>query len=178
MRLGEQWKIELVCTDFESLSYHVGHHRGLPVISIDNQHALTRARLHYPKQHRGEALTAKLVTRLMILHASEYLITAFFPAQLRRKDGTVVSPILRKEVLTAGDREGGYALVYVTSPCRRAGGLNEAHPAVFRVLRIRPPGQDANLVFKKPSLTAFLEDLAGCQAVIANSGFSLISEAL
>ncbi|PYY04842.1 MAG: hypothetical protein DMG69_28655 [Acidobacteria bacterium] len=61
---------------------------------------------------------------------------------------------------------------------RRAGGLNEAHPAVFRVLRIRPPGQDANLVFKKPSLTAFLEDLAGCQAVIANSGFSLISEAL
>ena len=141
MRLGEQWKIELVCTDFESLSYHVGHHRGLPVISIDNQHALTRARLHYPKQHRGEALTAKLVTRLMILHASEYLITAFFPAQLRRKDGSVVSPILRKEVLTAGDREGGYALVYVTSPCRRAGGLNEAHPAVFRVLRIRPPGQ-------------------------------------
>lgn len=143
MRLGEQWKIELVCTDFESLSYHVGHHRGLPVISIDNQHALTRARLHYPKQHRGEALTAKLVTRLMILHASEYLITAFFPAQLRRKDGSVVSPILRKEVLTAGDREGGYALVYVTSPSEELVGLMKRIRQSFVCYGFGRQGKDA-----------------------------------
>jgi len=39
-------------------------------------------------------------------------------------------------------------------------------------------GQDALITFKKPSLTTFLADLAACKAIIANSGFSLISEAL
>jgi uncharacterized protein (TIGR00661 family) len=54
--------------------------------------------------------------------------------------------------------------------------MAEAHPALFRVLRIRPRGTGRELLFNKPSLTVFLEDLAGCRAVIANSGFSLISE--
>jgi UDP:flavonoid glycosyltransferase YjiC (YdhE family) len=35
------WKIDLVITDFEPLSCHVGHKMGLPVISIDNQHCLS-----------------------------------------------------------------------------------------------------------------------------------------
>ena len=38
--------------------------------------------------------------------------------------------------------------------------------------------KDGNITFKKPSLDGFLRDLTGCQAVIANAGFSLVSEAL
>src|SRR5713101_4223691 len=34
---AEEWQIELVITDFEPLSCHVGHRKRLPVISIDNQ---------------------------------------------------------------------------------------------------------------------------------------------
>jgi uncharacterized protein (TIGR00661 family) len=116
----------------------------------------------------------------MIPYASEYLITAFFSARLRRKHAAVVPPILRKEVLTAGARAGGYALVYVTSPSEELSGLLKRIRQSFVCYYGfgRAGRQDANLVFKKPSLTAFLEDLAECQAVIANSGFSLICEAL
>jgi uncharacterized protein (TIGR00661 family) len=39
-------------------------------------------------------------------------------------------------------------------------------------------GQDGNLEFRKPSLDGFLRDLANCRAIVANAGFSLISEAL
>ena len=39
-------------------------------------------------------------------------------------------------------------------------------------------GQDGNLTFKKPSMDGFLQDLVGANAVIANAGFSLVSEAL
>ena len=34
------------------------------------------------------------------------------------------------------------------------------------------------MLFKKPSMDGFLHDLAGCKAIIANAGFSLVSEAL
>ncbi|HKR97032.1 MAG TPA: glycosyltransferase family protein, partial [Candidatus Angelobacter sp.] len=39
-------------------------------------------------------------------------------------------------------------------------------------------GQDGNILFKKPSMEGFLRDLANASAVIANAGFSLVSEAL
>jgi uncharacterized protein (TIGR00661 family) len=39
-------------------------------------------------------------------------------------------------------------------------------------------GKDGNLDFRKPALDGFLRDLSGCRAIVANAGFSLISEAL
>src|SRR5581483_7136771 len=98
-RLARHWKIDLVVTDFEPLSYHVGHHEGLPVISIDNQHALTHARIEYPRQYRRDALAARLVARAMVPHADEALITTFFPVQLKHKRAYAMPPILRQEVL-------------------------------------------------------------------------------
>ncbi|HZD93013.1 MAG TPA: glycosyltransferase family protein, partial [Candidatus Sulfotelmatobacter sp.] len=38
-------------------------------------------------------------------------------------------------------------------------------------------GQEGNVLFKKPGMEGFLRDLAGSGAVIANAGFSLVSEA-
>ena len=63
--LAKQWNIDLVCTDFEPLTCHVGHQLHLPTISIDNQHCLTNASVSYPKEFRRDAAAAKLVTRLM-----------------------------------------------------------------------------------------------------------------
>ena len=37
-----------------------GHKKGLPVISIDNQHCLTNAVVSYPKQYRRDAAAARL----------------------------------------------------------------------------------------------------------------------
>ncbi len=47
-RLVEENNIELVITDFEPLTCHVGHRKGLPVIAIDNQHAITNTRVSLP----------------------------------------------------------------------------------------------------------------------------------
>jgi uncharacterized protein (TIGR00661 family) len=39
-------------------------------------------------------------------------------------------------------------------------------------------GTEGNITFKKPSLDGFFADLVSARAVIANSGFSLVTEAL
>jgi uncharacterized protein (TIGR00661 family) len=39
-------------------------------------------------------------------------------------------------------------------------------------------GPEGNILYKKPSLDGFMRDLVGAKAIIANSGFSLVTEAL
>ena len=52
-------KTDLIITDFEPLTCHVGHKKRLPVISIDNQHCLTNTVVSYPRKYRGDAAAAK-----------------------------------------------------------------------------------------------------------------------
>jgi uncharacterized protein (TIGR00661 family) len=178
MRQMEDWKIELVITDFEPLTCHAGRRRRLPVISIDNQHCLTNVVVSVPSHFRRDAAAAKLVTRLMTPHARAYLVTSFFQAPTRRKNTFLFPPILRSEVLAAKPISGEHVLVYVTSPSPDLVRLLKQVRAKFLAYGFASEGQDGNILFKKPSMKGFLDDLAGSKAIIANAGFSLVSEAL
>ncbi len=177
-RLAEEWGVELVITDFEPLSCHLAHRQRLPVISIDNQHLLTRAEISYPREYRKDAAAAKLVTRFMTHGCDAYLVISFFEAPVRRRDTFLFPPILRQEVLQARATTGDYVLVYLTSPSAELAELLKRIRQRFLCYGFNRQGEEGNLLFRKPSLDGFLADLAGCKAVLANSGFSLISEAL
>lgn len=177
MKLAEQWKIDLVITDFEPLSCHIGHRRHVPVISIDNQHCLTNAVITYPSRYRREAAATKLVTRLMTPRANAYLVTSFFTAPVRRPNTFLFPPILRQEVLGTHASEGEDVLVYVTSPALELVKSLANIRCRFIAYGFGREGREGSVIFKKPSMEGFLQDLAGCKAIIANAGFSLLSEA-
>ena len=178
VRLIDEKKIDLVITDFEPLTCHAAHRRRLPVIEIDNQHAITNTRITLPPGYRRGAATVKLVTRMMTPHADAYLVLSFFPAQAKRRNTFVFPPIVRQEVLSTRPTNGDYALVYVTSPSRDLAALLRQVRHKFIAYGFGTEGRDGNIEFKKPSMEGFLRDLAGAGAVIANAGFSLVSEAL
>lgn len=178
LRLADQWKIDLIITDFEPLTCHIGHRRHLPVISIDNQHCLTNTDVALPHKYRRDAAAAKLVTRLMTPHAQAYLVTSFFPVRPRNQNTFVFPPILRKEVLNAHPSFGERVLVYVTSPAPQLAAILQQVRCPFTAYGFGMEGQQGNILFKKPGMEEFLADLASCKAVIANAGFSLVSEAL
>ena len=176
--LVDDENINLVITDFEPLTCHIGRKRRLPVISIDNQHCLTNSVVSYPEEYRRDAAAAKLVTKLMTPRARVYLVISFFTAPIRKRNTFLFPPLLRREILEAAPSERDHVIVYVTSPA----------PALAKVLRsVRSPfiaygfgreGTDGNITYKKPSLEGFFSDLVTARAVIANSGFSLVTEAL
>ena len=176
-QLAEQWKVDLVITDFEPLSCRVGHRKRLPIIAIDNQHCLTNATISYPRRYRREAAATKLVTRLMTPRANAYLVTSFFPAPVRRPQTFLFPPILREEVLRSRPQDSEDVLVYVTSPAPELAELLATVRCRFIAYGFGREGQAGNILFKKPGMTDFLEDLRNCKAVIANAGFSLLSEA-
>lgn len=178
MRRMDEWKIELVITDFEPLSCHAGRRKRLPVISIDNQHCLTNAEVSLPAHFRRDAAAARLVTRLMTPHANAYLVTLFFTARVKRRNTFLFPPILRREVLATTPTRGDSVLVYVTSPSPDLVKLLAQIRAEFTAYGFGLEGKQGNILFKKPGMEEFLRDLAGCQAIVANAGFSLVSEAL
>jgi uncharacterized protein (TIGR00661 family) len=178
MRLVERWKIDVVITDFEPLTCHVGHRKRLPVISIDNQHCLTNTDVSLPHKYRRDAAAAKLVTRLMTPHAQAYLVASFFAAHPRKRNTFVFPPILRQEVLEVRPTSGDHVLVYVTSPAPELAAMLKQVRCPFIGYGFDSEGQEGNVLFKKPSMETFLLDLATCKAIVANAGFSLVSEAL
>jgi uncharacterized protein (TIGR00661 family) len=176
--LIDEEKVDLVVTDFEPLSSHAGRRKDLPVISIDNQHCLTNTDASYPGRHRRDAAAAKMVTRLMVPHASAYLVTSFFAAQPTRPNTFVFPPILRECILKARPRQGEHVLVYVTSAAPALEKLLASVRCSFVAYGFGREGQEGNIVYKKPSLDGFLADLVAAKAIIANAGFSLVTEAL
>jgi len=176
--LVDENKIDLVITDFEPLSCHVGRRKRLPVIAIDNQHTITNANVALPRGFRRDVAATRLVTRMMTPHADAYLALSFFSAPVKKRNTFLFPPILRQEVLSATPTSGDYVLVYVTSPTRELATLLKQVRCRFVAYGFGIESQEGNVQFKKPSLDGFLRDLSGAKAVIANAGFSLISEAL
>ena len=178
--LVDERKIDVVITDFEPLTCQVARTKRLPVISIDNQHCLTNAIVSYPKKYRRDAAAAKLVTRLMTPHAQAYLVISFFQAPLRKKNTFLFPPLLRKEILEATPSEGDHILVYVTSPVPALAKLLSSVRAQFVAYGFGREGRnpEGNILFKKPSLDGFFADLVSAGGIVANSGFSLVTEAL
>jgi uncharacterized protein (TIGR00661 family) len=179
-KLAEERQVQMVITDFEPLTCHVGHRKQLPVITIDNQHCLTNTLVTYPKEFQRDAAAAKLVCRMMTPRADASLVTSFFIPKIKpgKSKTFLFPPILRQEVLQAKSTEGDAVLVYVTSP---APGLAKTLAGVrgeFIAYGFGRDGCEGNVTFKKPSLTGFLSDLVNAKAVIANAGFSLVTEAL
>jgi uncharacterized protein (TIGR00661 family) len=115
---------------------------------------------------------------VMTPRADAYLVISFFAPRMKKRKTFLFPPILREEVLQAAPSQGDYVLVYVTSDARELTDLLKTVRERFVCYGFNRVGKDGNLEFRKPGLDTFLRDLSGCRAVIANAGFSLISEAL
>jgi len=69
-------------------------------------------------------------------------------------------------------------LVYVTSPAPSLAKVLSTVRGRFIAYGFGRDGEEGNVVYKKPSLDGFFRDLTSSRAIVANSGFSLVTEAL
>jgi uncharacterized protein (TIGR00661 family) len=178
VNLIREREVGLVITDFEPLTCRAARRTHTPLLSIDNQHMMTNTDVKTPREFRKDAAAAKLVTRLMTPGAGSYVVTSFFEAEIKKKNRTIVPPILRKKIVEAKPTNDGHILVYVTSPAPGLAQILRTVRGKFRAYGFGREGVEGNVEFKKPSLDGFAEDLLRSRAVIANAGFSLLTESL
>lgn len=178
LKIIDEFKPNIVFTDFEPISCIAGNFKALPVISIDNQHRLINTAIEYPKKYQNEANLAKAVVRAMIFKAKQYLVTSFFQEKILKNNTFLFNPILRNEIIQAKTSENNHLLVYLTSENYDLIEILKKIKQKFIVYGFDKNEKDNNLVFKKPSEKIFIKDLASSRGVVANAGFTLITEAL
>ncbi len=104
--------------------------------------------------------------------------STFFDAKVTKPNTFLFPPILRECILKAKPRQGEQILVYVTSPAPNLAKLLASMRGSFVAYGFGREGRERNIMFKKASLDGFLADLLAAKTLIANAGFSLVTEAL
>jgi len=176
-------KPDLVITDLEPALPRAALRCGVPFVSLNHQHFLVvndlsalPARLRWTGEFMGSVVRAYYQGQVKTIVSSFYAP----PLKPGYEDKVVqVGVLLRPEVLFTTPYSGGYFVAYL----RRFVGqevLDALKTCPLRVmvygLGERPP--EANLIFRRVSAEGFLEDLAGCEALISTAGNQLVGEAL
>lgn len=183
--LAEQFRPDVVVSDFESWSYLFARTHGLPVISLDNMQVLSRCTL--PPEvlagHERDFQVARALVRAKLPGCFHYLITTFFQLPVRKPRTSLHPPVIRPEILAARAELGEHLLVYQTSesnadlPALLARCGRECRIYGFR-RDLKEDLVEGKLRFRPFSERTFVEDLRTARAVIANGGFTTLSEAV
>jgi uncharacterized protein (TIGR00661 family) len=183
MRLVDEWRPEVVITDFEPLAGRYARASRTPLVCVDNINMLVRCK-HDPEiigRDRDDFMLACAVTRAMVPTAGDYIITTFFRPPLARGRTTLVPPILRPEVVATEPVRGDHLLVYSSGEEELLDALRSSGMRC-RVYGMRGGPEETvvegNLEFRPRSNEGFLEDLRSARGVVAGGGFSLLSEAV
>lgn len=177
-KIVDDFRPDLVFSDFEPISCLVANTKKVPLISIDNQHRITNTDIEYPRKYEIDAITAKTVINMMIYNTKAVIVTSFFSTEVKDDKTFVFSPILRKEVLEAPTLEKDYILVYVTSKFQNLIDILKKINKKFIVYGFDCDKKEGNIIFKKASQKGFLDDLRQAEGVVANAGFTLMTESL
>lgn len=184
-RLWKEEVPDVVISDFESFTYYFARLRRIPLLSIDNMQVINRCELQFeiPKDEIDSYQLAKTIIKAKVPFCQRYLITSFFDAPTRKPHTVVVPPILRDLVLrtkAAKHPQSDHILVYQTASTQNdlISGLQQVARQRFLVYGLNRDEVAGNVTLCRFSEEGFVRDLAASKAVIANGGFSLISEAV
>lgn len=181
--LIQDFKPEVVISDFESWVYFYAKLQRLPIVSIDNMQVINRC-LHPPEILEGiraDFELARAFVKSKLPFSSHYLITTFFQLPLRKERTTLVPPVLRPEILQAKVERGTHLLVYQTAEG------NDALPAalaasgfecrIYGMRRdLREDQVEGNLRYRPFDERTFIADMASSRAVISGGSFTVMSE--
>ena len=173
---------DIVISDFESFAFFFAKLHKLPIISIDNMQIMDRCELSIPigKEEKINYKLAKQIVKAKVPSCKHYFISSFFDAPIKKANTTIVPPIIRQGIIDTKTTRGQHILMYQTSSSAEAvqETLSKLPDELFFVYGMNKEYTDGNVIYKIFSEKGFIDDLASSKAVIANGGFSFISEAI
>lgn len=173
---------DLVITDFEPALPRAARRVGVPVLSLDHQYMLRAFDLStLPGSLQRYAWAMSFAVWLYYHQQQRTVVSSFYTPPLKPgwEHVTCVGPMIRDDVARQTPVRGDFALSYLRkcTPRHAIEALKAASmPVKVYGLGERPP--EANLTFHPISEVTFVEDLAGCRAVISAAGNQLLGESL
>lgn len=173
---------DLVITDFEMALPRAARRCGVPFLSLDHQHFLCAYDLRgLPWRLRFHAGYMRWIVGAYYSGQAKTVVSSFYFPPLRRgcRRVTQIGVLLRPEVAATTPRPGEHLVAYgrrsMTEPVLEVLGSLGLDVRVYGC-GTRPPR--GRLTFCAVSEAGFLEDLAGCCALVSTAGNQLVGEAL
>lgn len=182
--LAEDFRPDVVISDFESFSVLYAQRHRLPIVSLDNIQMVDRFRhdAELLKGYRDDFHVARTYIAMKVPRAFHYLVTTFFYPPIRRKRTTLVPSIVRPQIIEAKPECGEHLLVY-SSGDERVAKVLKASGVPCRIYGMRSGADDqemvdGNLSYRPFSADAFVDDLRSCMGLVTGGGYTLLSEAV
>ena len=175
---ARKYSPDVIVTDFEMYATIVSKLLQIPLITLDNIHMITQAKIDYPRHHHAEMLKAKGVIKGYVVRPKFHIMTSFFFPKVRSgKNSVIYPPVIREEIYKLKPTIKDHIIVYQTSKesvklVQQLKNMDEN----FIVYGFNKDEIDGNLTYKLFNEDEFYEDLASAKAVVCNGGF--ISEAI
>jgi uncharacterized protein (TIGR00661 family) len=167
---------DVFVTAYEPFSTIASHVLGKPLISMDNQNEL----LHM-KAPSGTNLfafrLARLATRICTYGAVVYIVKSLDKPAGGDDRVRFVSPIIQEEIKRLKPTDGAHVLVYLTKPNPDLIEILKSMDETFVVYCNNRVGKDRNITYRAQG-AGYLDDLSGCKAILATTGFSLIADSI
>ena len=172
---------DVVISDYEVFTALTSKIKGVPLIAANNISLIAQTKVDklpwHIEQHKFWPL---FVEWIVAVYANHHVIPAFHAVKKKKKNVTITSPVIRKNVRDLlGKKEIHHVLVYQTSP---------THTKILETLRnvdeqfivygYGKRKQTKNMTFHAFNEKQFFEHLASAKAVVLGGGFSFISEAI
>lgn len=174
---------DLIITDFEpALGWAAWGRRRVPHLSLDHQHVLMTYDLStLPRSLQWHAWSMSWAVRLHTPSPTERVVSSFYTPPLKHGWEAVkqIGPLIRPEVAAAIPTVGDYLLSYlrVNTPPAVLEMLAECGVPI-KVYGLGERLAHGGLTFCPIHEQRFVEDLAGCRAVICAAGNQLLGESL
>lgn len=172
---------DIVISDAEPWMHRVARHLGIPRIGFDHFGIMVYCKPDIPLRDRILSRRDVFVYRLLMGRPERIIVSSFYDARPRWPSVRVIGPLLRDAVLEVSPTRGEHLLVYFNK------GQHQFQPHVEQTLRstgvpvliygVPRRGTDGNLHFRPPSNIPFVEDMAGCRAIVSTAGNQLVGEA-
>lgn len=177
-KLFNEFEPDIVFTDYEPMVSLLAKIKKLPCVSIGNHHFINKCKIKFPWRYWRDYWTVKVINEAWTPYASQYIITTFAEEKLKHNKAVLVPPIVPKDIIGLQQQTKNYILVYLTSGYKVIIDFLKKINQQFIVYGFNEDKTIANIQCKKFSRSEFINDLKDCKAVIANAGFTLISEAI
>ena len=181
-KVNDEFKADVVVSDFESFAWLFARVERLPVISIDNMQIINRCEHDdFVSSDSSFAFRlAQFAVKAKLPGSYHYLVSSFFFPRVKKPRTTLVSPILRPEILSARREPGAHVLVYQTAATNAEHLLTTLKklPYQFKAYGTGRTGQDGNVACMPFAEQGFIDDLRTSRCVVAGGGYSLMGEAV
>ncbi|MFH1439457.1 MAG: MJ1255/VC2487 family glycosyltransferase [Candidatus Woesearchaeota archaeon] len=179
----KSFRPDVIINDFENLSAYAAMFNNIPLISIGNHHVISNAEHKISQKYLWVLFKSLVVIRYFNPKIDYHYITSFFFPKFKNKysSNSGYLPILIREDIKKlkPTIKKNHVLVYQTSKTnQKLFDVLKKFKKIFIIYGFNIDKEEGNLQFKQFNEKEFYNDLSGCEAVIANGGYSLMSEAL